>query len=278
VICFDTFELDVQARELRRGPERVRLQAQPFELLAAMLERPGDVVTRAALAKRLWPDGTFVDFEHSLNAAVKRLRTALGDDADQPRFVETLPRRGYRFIAPCTWRGEAAPGARTRVAVLPFTDSGRTIQPQAFGDGLTEEVMAQLGAPENVALDVIARMSSSTFKNGTCLARDIGAALRAEYLLEGGVRHSGNRVRITVWLVDVATETPVWTGVYDRCSDDVLATQADVANRISRSVAAAIAESPLRHGTSLVTRVRAQPDRAHADLSPQSAILNGVFR
>ena len=89
----------LRARELRKGGIRIRLQDQPFEILAVMLERPGDVVTREELRQRLWPAGTFVDFEHSLNAAIKRLRAALGDDADNPRFVETLHRRGYRFIA-----------------------------------------------------------------------------------------------------------------------------------------------------------------------------------
>src|SRR5258705_12377315 len=96
---FESFGLDGRSRELRKGKNRIRLQERPFETLRLMLERPGDVVTREELARRLWPDGTFVDFEHSLNAAVKRLRAALGDDADNPRFVETLPRRGYRFIA-----------------------------------------------------------------------------------------------------------------------------------------------------------------------------------
>ena len=96
---FGTFEVDVRARELRKGGIRIRLQDQPFEILMVMLDRPGDVVTRDELRERLWPAGTFVDFEHSLNAAVKRLRAALGDDADNPRFVETLHRRGYRFIA-----------------------------------------------------------------------------------------------------------------------------------------------------------------------------------
>src|SRR3954464_2976733 len=99
-VRFATFELDVRSRELRSGSNRVRLQDQPFEILRLMLERPGDVITREELQHRLWPKGTYVDFEHSLNAAVKRLRTALGDDADRPRFVETLPRRGYRFIPP----------------------------------------------------------------------------------------------------------------------------------------------------------------------------------
>src|SRR2546423_11049047 len=100
LLRFESFELDTRSRELRKGSNRIRLQEQPFEILRLMLEHPGDVVTREELARRLWPDGTFVDFEHSLNAAVKRLRAALGDDADNPRFVETLPRRGYRFVAP----------------------------------------------------------------------------------------------------------------------------------------------------------------------------------
>src|SRR6187399_1077648 len=99
LLRFDSFELDVRSRELRKGNDRIRLQEQPFEILRLMLQRPGDVVTRDELARHLWPAGTFVDFEHSLNAAMKRLRAALGDDADNPRFVETLPRRGYRFIA-----------------------------------------------------------------------------------------------------------------------------------------------------------------------------------
>jgi DNA-binding winged helix-turn-helix (wHTH) protein len=93
-VRFGTFELDVRSRELRDGSTRVRLQEQTFEILWLMLERPGDVVTRDELRRRLWPGGTFVDFEHSLNAAIRRLRTALGDTADQPKFVETVPRRG----------------------------------------------------------------------------------------------------------------------------------------------------------------------------------------
>src|ERR1044072_5585289 len=97
---FGTFEVDLRSRELRKGGIRIRLQDQPFEILAMMLDRPGELVTREELRQRLWPAGTFVDFEHSLNAAVKRLRAALNDDADNPRFVETLHRRGYRFIAP----------------------------------------------------------------------------------------------------------------------------------------------------------------------------------
>ena len=101
-VRFGVFELDLRTGELRKAGVRINLPEQPFQVLKALLDRPGDLVTREELRQRLWPAETFVDFEHGLNAAVRRLRDALGDSADVPRFVETLPRRGYRFIAPVT--------------------------------------------------------------------------------------------------------------------------------------------------------------------------------
>jgi TolB-like protein/DNA-binding winged helix-turn-helix (wHTH) protein/Flp pilus assembly protein TadD len=100
VIRFGVFEVDLRSGELRKSGLRIRLQEQPFQILAMLLERPGEVVTREELEKKLWGADTFVDFEHGLATAVKKLREALGDSADNPRFIETLPRRGYRFIAP----------------------------------------------------------------------------------------------------------------------------------------------------------------------------------
>jgi Tol biopolymer transport system component/DNA-binding winged helix-turn-helix (wHTH) protein len=99
---FGLFDLDLHAGELRRKGVRVKLQEQPFQILAHLLEKPGDVVTREELRQRLWPADTFVDFDHSLNAAIRRLRDALGDSAENPAFVETVARRGYRFLAPVT--------------------------------------------------------------------------------------------------------------------------------------------------------------------------------
>ena len=95
----DPIALHEPTRELLHGGTRIRLQEQPFQILKALLAHPGELVTRDALREQLWPDGTFVDFEHSLNAAMKRLRAALGDDPKEPRYIETLPRRGYRWIA-----------------------------------------------------------------------------------------------------------------------------------------------------------------------------------
>src|ERR1700757_5411562 len=95
---FGVFELDVRSGELRKHGLRVRLQEQPFRVLAMLLEHPGEVVAREELQKRLWPADTFVDFDHSLNTAIKKLRLALCDDKENPRFIETPPKRGYRFI------------------------------------------------------------------------------------------------------------------------------------------------------------------------------------
>ena len=97
---FGTFEADALTGELRKQGIRVKLNAQPFQVLFMLLERPGEVLTREEISRELWPDGTFVDFEHGVNSAVNRIREALGDTASNPRFVETLARRGYRFVAP----------------------------------------------------------------------------------------------------------------------------------------------------------------------------------
>ena len=107
---FGIFELNRQSGELRKHGMKIRLQGQPMEILGLLLERPGEIVTREELQKKLWPADTFVDFEQGLNNAMKRLRAALDDDADTPRFIETLPRRGYRFIGQVNG---SAPALRT---------------------------------------------------------------------------------------------------------------------------------------------------------------------
>ncbi|MBI4885863.1 MAG: winged helix-turn-helix domain-containing protein [Acidobacteria bacterium] len=254
-VTFGEFELDVDARELRAGTSCVRLQEQPFVILQLLLERRGQVVTREELRQRLWPAGTFVDFEHSLNAAVKRLRAALADDADAPRFIETIPRRGYRFVAT---EDEAEPSPRAdgrhriRIAVLPFSELGDGFQPGYFGHAFTDEMISQLGCRCRGRLGVISSHSSMAFRNATVRAQDIGAALRADYLLEGSIRHSGGRVRITARLVETASETHLWVDTYEEPLTDWLAAQTDIAARIARSLAMELdADEPaLSRGTS----------------------------
>jgi TolB-like protein/tetratricopeptide (TPR) repeat protein len=250
---FATFEVDLQARELRKRGVRVPLQDQPFQILVLMLERPGDVVTREELRQQLWPDGTIVDFEHSLNAAVKRLRTALGDEADNPRFVETLHRRGYRFIADVNG---ATPGATTRHAfgpetqaatgprgtaklrlvVLPFTNLDGNGAQDYFSDGLTEEMITQIGRLCPGRLGVIARTSAMLLKRAGKSASEIGRELGVDYLLEGSARTDGARVRITAQLIEARGETHLWAETYDRKLEDCLLVQSDVAARIAHSL------------------------------------------
>ena len=117
IIRFGVSEIDLQTGELRKNGLKVKLQDQPFQVLAMLLERPGKVVTREELRARLWPADTFVDFEHSLNAAIKRLRDALGDSAETPVFIETLPRRGYRFLIPISGNGTSVDAEASQLAL-----------------------------------------------------------------------------------------------------------------------------------------------------------------
>ena len=127
VLRFGTFEVDRTAGELRKSGVRIRLQEQPFRILLLLLDGPGEIVTREQIIQLLWPDGTFVDYEHSINTAVRKLREALGDDPDNPRFIETMPRRGYRLIAPI----EPAQKYETRVPRSHHGTSAPQLQPDA---------------------------------------------------------------------------------------------------------------------------------------------------
>ncbi len=239
VVQFGGVEVDMRLREVRRGADAdaVRLQEQPYQLLALMLDRPGDVVTRDDIRQRLWPDGTSVDFEHSVNAVVKRLRAVLGDDATQPRFVETLPRVGYRFIGTLAGTDTAprppAPAPRPRLVVLPFMNLTGDPSHDYFIDGFTEELIAQLGHRCADRVGVLARTSAMLYKDVRRGAADIGEALRVDYLVEGSVRIGGDRVRITAQLIETRGETHLWAHSYDRAYQNCLAVQADVAAEIA---------------------------------------------
>ena len=207
---------------LSLSARRGKLTGQSYEILRLLLERPGEVVEREELRQRLWPGGTFVDFEHSLNAAIKRLRAALGDSPDNPRFVETIPRRGYRWVN----RSMVRP---RRIAIHPFSGVGAN---EEFVRGLMGELTAELGRRGAGRLELV----------WPRLAQHDGPPL--DYVLEGSARCYGDRVRVGVWVVDVRQGIQIWSDIYEGRIVDAVPAQIDISSMISADVIERIAPTP----------------------------------
>ena len=237
-VFFGKFELNIRTAELHKNGRKIRLQEQPFQILAELLEHPGEVVLRDELRKKLWPNNTVVEFDHSINAAVKRLRIALADSAEKPRFVETIARRGYRFIAPISREQEKTSqqrnAARASVAVLPFVNISGDLENEYFSDGLSEEVINELAHVPG--LKVIARTSAFAFKGKREDIRDIGRALGVANIVEGSVRKTGGRIRITAQLISATDGTHLWGESYDRHLADIFAVQDEIAQAIATAL------------------------------------------
>jgi TolB-like protein/Tfp pilus assembly protein PilF len=240
---FDTFEVDLRSGELRNHGSKIRLQPQPFQLLAILLEHSGELVTREEIRQRLWPSDTFVDFEHSLNTSIKKLREALGEDAAAPRYIETLSRRGYRFIghvdaraglASSKTRPLTAPARIDSLAVLPLVNLSGDHDQEYFADGMTEELTTYLGKIS--ALRVISRTSVMRYKGTKKPLPQIARELNINGIVEGAVLRSGNRVRITAQLVQANPEKHLWAETYERDLRDILGLQDDVARAIASEI------------------------------------------
>jgi TolB-like protein/DNA-binding winged helix-turn-helix (wHTH) protein/Tfp pilus assembly protein PilF len=297
---FGPYESRLRTRELYKHGSKLKIPPQPLQLLNLLLSRPGDVLTREELRKQLWSSQPFVDFEHGLNNSVKVLRAILGDSPSKPRFIQTLPRLGYRFIAPVeiaepaiqgvptraqadnsrsaqshsallirefdaveararSWRTWALPSvvlilvilvvgyfqrSRSRVpqqpingrimlAVLPFQNLTGDASQDYFSDGLTEEMIAQLGRLDPDHLGVIARTSVMHYKHGDKPLDEIGRELGVQYVLEGSVRRDSDKVRITAQLIQVKDQTHLWSRQYDRELSHLLTLQSEIAQEIS---------------------------------------------
>jgi TolB-like protein len=234
---FGAFEVNFQTRELRKHGMQIRVEEKPLQILEVLLERCGQLVTRETLFRKLWPN-THVSFDHGLNTAVNKLRDLLGDSAQNPRFVETLPRLGYRFIAPLTRPVAAATSAvKKMLAVLPFENLSRDAAQEYFADGLTEEMLSQLGQMNPKRLGVIARTSSIQYKATKKGIGEIARELKVDYVLEGSVRREGDRIRITAQLIEAQDQTHRWSASYDRDLHEVLEVQTDVARCIGKALA-----------------------------------------
>ncbi len=221
-ISFGVFEVDLRARELRKEGVKLKLQEQPLEVLQVLLEKPGEIVTREELQQRIWPSDTFVDFDHGLYNAIKRLREALGDSAETPRFIETLSRRGYRFVGKIECE---APQMRS-LAVLPLENLSRDPEQEYFAEGLTEALITTLAKIGE--LRVVSRTSAMQYKGVHKPLREIARELEVDAIVEGSVLRAGRRVRITAQLIDAAKEAHLWAESYERDLRNVLALQSEV--------------------------------------------------
>jgi TolB-like protein len=225
-VRFGTFEVDLEGRRLLKRGMPVSLREQSFQVLAALMERPGEIVTREELRRRLWSSDTFVDFEVALNSAVSRLRDALGDSANSPSFIETIPKRGYRFVVPIP--------KRPAVAVMPFVNQTGDVKDEYFSDGLTDELIRALSRVEG--LRVTAGSVVFRFKGQRCDARQIGNELGVETVLEGSVWRTGDRIRISVSLVGVKDGFNMWAQRFDSNLGDVFTIQDEVCAAVAEAM------------------------------------------
>jgi len=331
----EDFALDLRPRRLRRGSHVFKLERIPLEILVLLLEHRGEIVSRDEIVARIWGNDVFLDTDNSIRGAIRKVRQALKDDPETPRFIQTVTGRGYRFIAPIispqeehtteplkpeasvvstgtqsfsrepdswpqggslglmdqeqertagqvagtetargqvrrhartwvfvglaslalvsilslrefwSWRGSRVPAVfqrKTVLAVLPFDNLSRDPDQEFFSEGLTEEMIAQLGKLNRDRLKVVARSSVAKYKGSTLAAREIGKELNADYLVQGSIRRSSDRIRITVQLIKARDQIDVWTESYDRELKDVLAVQDSVVRSIASEIHIALTE------------------------------------
>lgn len=215
-VRFEDFEVDLNAGQLRRRGIRIHLRAQSFDILALLLSRAGEVVTREEIQRKLWPGNINVGFAQNLNSAVARLRQALNDSAEHPRLIETLPKRGYRFVGPCpqfhTHITKAGPPKRVRLLVLPFTNLSGDPGQEFIGDAMTEDVITAIAslAPESVS--VIARTTSMHYRRRDPVISQIRQELGVDFVLEGSVRSFDSRLTVTFQLIRTSDESHLLAG------------------------------------------------------------------
>ena len=238
-IKFGPFEANLRTCELFRRGSKVPIQQKPFQLLAILLHRSGDLVTREEIQQLLWPD-TYVQKELSLNTAVRKLRLALGDKEHTRHYIETVGSRGYRFSQSVTISGVPdsfrAPVSvrRIRLAVLPLENVSGP-EHEAFSDGLTEQLIACLGrVGEHV--NVIAPVSSMQYKRTSKSTVQICSELRCDHILSGSVLRVGNRIRVTAKLIRASDQACAWTDSFSSDQLDVLALQDEIAAQITQAL------------------------------------------
>ena len=209
ILRFGAFELHPGSGELRRHGDRVKLPPQPFKVLEALVRRGGEVVTREEIRERVWHGDTFVDFDQGLNFCIRQIREALGDNAESPQFIETLPRRGYRFVAPVESADIERRGAPTRLIVLPF----RMLRPDAETDflafSLPDALTISLCGLESLV--VRSSLAASRFGGDGLDPRKIGAEADVDVIVAGTLVRTGDGIRVSSQLTDASAGTLLWS-------------------------------------------------------------------
>jgi len=292
VYRFAEFELDSAAGELRKGSTTIRLQDKPRRLLLVLLENPQGIVTREQLRARMWDSRTVIEFEQGINAAMKKVRDALGDAADSPRIIETVAKRGYRLRVPVDvvnteapaevpaeiapeplldlpppahnrgrwwmalapvvlfafgfwWHATAEPSTRPThihsIAVLPLRNLSPDPDQEYFVDGITEDVISKLA--QTLPLRVISRTSVMRYKEARMPIAEIARELDVEAIVEGAVTRSGERVSVTVQLIDAHQDRHLWADKYERRIEDI----ASIEEELSHAIAAQVSDVLTRH-------------------------------
>jgi TolB-like protein/Tfp pilus assembly protein PilF len=234
---FGRFRLDPTGRVLYLEDRALLLPPKAADTLLFLVQNAGNVVEKQDLLKNVWQDA-FVE-EGSLTRTISILRKFLECDAHGKEFISTIPKRGYRFAARVEGLpslSARAPAAKIMLAVLPFENMSGQKSQEYFSDGLTEEMITQLGRMNPERLGVIARTSAMQYKNGTKTAQQIGQELQVSHILEGSVRRAAGRVRITAQLIQVSDQTHLWAESYERGASDILALQSEVAQAIARQI------------------------------------------
>lgn len=233
-VAFGAFAFDLKTGELWKGGALLRLRPQPARALALLVNRAGTLVTRDEIRKHLWDDATFVDYDVAIDACINRIRTVLGDDARAPRLIETLPKRGYRFIGVLSGPSASAVRARAarRLLVLPFLNLSGDLGQDYRADAMTEEIIGELTAvlPEDMA--VLARTTSMHYKGTDKTASEIGAEVNVDWIVEGSVRRSGDRYQLVAQLIRAADQAHEMVCRHDVEECDIFETQRQLAQAI----------------------------------------------
>lgn len=234
---FGDFELDVAGCRLCHHGRPVRLERQPMDLLLLLVERRRQLVLRTDIVARLWSKDVFVDVETGVNTAIRKIRHALNDSPDTSTFIETIPGRGYRFIADVEVIGApVSDQSPIMLAVLPFENMGRDPEREYLADGLTEELIASLGQIDPERLSVIGRTSTMAYKATRKSLATIGEELKVQYLVEGSIRGEGGFLRIRCSLIRGRDQAQVWSAAYDREPTSLPGVQQELSTAIAEQV------------------------------------------